>query len=57
MPDLVGPGPSWMYYSFAAGLWMYVITSVFSKRVTNSAIMNQVLNYGQPGWKAGSKDR
>lgn len=24
MPDLAGPGPSWMYYSFAAGLWMYV---------------------------------
>lgn len=21
MPDLVGPGPSWLYYSFAAGLW------------------------------------
>ncbi|KAI9842369.1 MAG: hypothetical protein M1837_007289 [Sclerophora amabilis] len=23
MPDLVGPGPSWLYYSFAFGLWMW----------------------------------
>ncbi|KAF9875720.1 CDP-alcohol phosphatidyltransferase [Colletotrichum karsti] len=23
MPDLVGPGPSWLYYSFAFGLFMY----------------------------------
>ncbi|MCJ1303450.1 hypothetical protein MMC08_006260 [Hypocenomyce scalaris] len=23
MPDLVGPGPTWLYYSFAFGLWMY----------------------------------
>jgi ethanolaminephosphotransferase len=22
IPDLVGPGPTWVYYSFAAGLWM-----------------------------------
>lgn len=21
MPDMIGPGPSWLYYSFAAGLW------------------------------------
>jgi len=23
MPDLVGPGPPWVYYSFAFGLWAY----------------------------------
>ncbi|KAK9474459.1 CDP-alcohol phosphatidyltransferase-domain-containing protein [Dipodascopsis tothii] len=23
VPDLVGPGPAWLYYSFAAGLWLY----------------------------------
>ncbi|KAM0562991.1 hypothetical protein ACHAPJ_001834 [Fusarium lateritium] len=23
MPDLVGPGPSWLYFSFALGLFMY----------------------------------
>ncbi|KAI9828658.1 MAG: hypothetical protein M1832_001761 [Thelocarpon impressellum] len=23
VPDLVGPGPPWLYYSFAIGLWMY----------------------------------
>lgn len=23
MPDLVGPGPPWLYYSFAFGLWAY----------------------------------
>lgn len=23
MPDLTGPGPSWLYHSFAIGLWMY----------------------------------
>ncbi|EGE01139.1 sn-1,2-diacylglycerol cholinephosphotransferase [Trichophyton equinum CBS 127.97] len=23
MPDLVGPAPSWVYYSFAIGIWMY----------------------------------
>ena len=22
MPDLIGPGPSWLYYSFALGLWL-----------------------------------
>lgn len=22
MPDLTGPGPSWLYYSFALGLWL-----------------------------------
>jgi ethanolaminephosphotransferase len=22
IPDLVGPAPSWVYYSFAAGMWM-----------------------------------
>lgn len=22
VPDLVGPGPTWVYYSFAAGLWL-----------------------------------
>lgn len=21
LPDLIGPGPSWLYYSFALGLW------------------------------------
>jgi ethanolaminephosphotransferase len=21
IPDLVGPGPAWIYYSFALGLW------------------------------------
>ena len=24
LPDLVGPGPSWLYYSFAFGLWACV---------------------------------
>ncbi|THC87594.1 hypothetical protein EYZ11_012962 [Aspergillus tanneri] len=23
VPDLIGPGPSWLYYSFAFGMWMY----------------------------------
>ncbi|KAL7771123.1 hypothetical protein CFE70_001065 [Pyrenophora teres f. teres 0-1] len=23
IPDLVGPAPSWVYYSFAFGMWMY----------------------------------
>ena len=23
IPELVGPGPSWLYYSFAFGVWMY----------------------------------
>jgi hypothetical protein len=23
VPDLVGPAPSWVYYSFAFGMWMY----------------------------------
>ena len=22
IPDLVGPAPSWVYYSFAFGMWM-----------------------------------
>lgn len=24
LPDMVGPGPSWLYWSFAFGLWAYV---------------------------------
>jgi hypothetical protein len=28
MPDLIGPGPSWLYYSFAFGLWAYGLTSL-----------------------------
>ncbi len=24
MPDLKGPGPGWLYFSFAFGLWAYV---------------------------------
>jgi ethanolaminephosphotransferase len=23
VPDLVGPGPEWMYWSFVVGLWIY----------------------------------
>jgi ethanolaminephosphotransferase len=23
VPDLVGPGPTWMYWSFVIGLWFY----------------------------------
>jgi ethanolaminephosphotransferase len=23
VPDLVGPGPTWMYWSFVIGLWAY----------------------------------
>ncbi|KAL8936141.1 MAG: hypothetical protein Q9216_005089 [Gyalolechia sp. 2 TL-2023] len=23
IPDLIGPAPSWLYYSFALGIWMY----------------------------------
>jgi ethanolaminephosphotransferase len=23
VPDLVGPGPTWMYWSFVIGLWIY----------------------------------
>ena len=23
VPDLVGPAPPWLCYSFAAGVWMY----------------------------------
>jgi ethanolaminephosphotransferase len=23
VPDLIGPGPAWMYWSFVLGLWIY----------------------------------
>ena len=23
VPDLIGPGPTWMYWSFVLGLWIY----------------------------------
>jgi hypothetical protein len=38
MPDLVGPGPPWLYYSFAFGLWAYETPLLKVKRACIDSI-------------------
>jgi len=50
MPDLVGPGPSWMYYSFAAGLWMYStmdnLDGKQARRTGTSSPLGELFDHG-----------
>ncbi|KAI5780725.1 sn-1,2-diacylglycerol cholinephosphotransferase-like protein [Peziza echinospora] len=50
MPDLVGPGPSWLYYSFAAGLWMYStmdnIDGKQARRTQSSSPLGELFDHG-----------
>jgi ethanolaminephosphotransferase len=50
MPDLVGPGPSWLYYSFAAGLFMYQtmdnIDGKQARRTGTSSGLGELFDHG-----------
>ncbi|KAL2443635.1 putative CDP-alcohol phosphatidyltransferase class-I family protein C22A12.10 [Exophiala dermatitidis] len=50
MPDLVGPGPSWLYYSFALGLWMYStmdnIDGKQARRTGTSSGLGELFDHG-----------
>ncbi|PQE22598.1 CDP-alcohol phosphatidyltransferase protein [Rutstroemia sp. NJR-2017a BVV2] len=50
MPDLVGPGPSWLYYSFAFGLWMYStmdnVDGKQARRTGTSSGLGELFDHG-----------
>ncbi|KAK9381485.1 CDP-alcohol phosphatidyltransferase-domain-containing protein [Kockiozyma suomiensis] len=50
VPDLVGPGPSWLYYSFAAGLWMYStmdnVDGKQARRTSSSSPLGELFDHG-----------
>ena len=49
-PDLVGPAPSWLYYSFAFGLWMYStmdnIDGKQARRTGTSSGLGELFDHG-----------
>ncbi|KAK4940593.1 hypothetical protein LTR10_019352 [Elasticomyces elasticus] len=50
IPDLIGPGPTWVYYSFAAGLWMYStmdnIDGKQARRTGTSSGLGELFDHG-----------
>ncbi|KAL4784704.1 CDP-alcohol phosphatidyltransferase-domain-containing protein [Aspergillus varians] len=50
MPDLIGPGPSWLYYSFALGLWMYStldnVDGKQARRTGTSSGLGELFDHG-----------
>ncbi|KAK3942113.1 CDP-alcohol phosphatidyltransferase [Diplogelasinospora grovesii] len=50
MPDLVGPGPAWLYYSFAFGLFMYQtmdnIDGKQARRTGTSSGLGELFDHG-----------
>ncbi|KAI9680086.1 MAG: hypothetical protein M1817_005102 [Caeruleum heppii] len=50
MPDLKGPGPSWLYYSFAIGLWMYStmdnVDGKQARRTGTSSGLGELFDHG-----------
>ncbi|KAJ9151862.1 Cholinephosphotransferase 1 [Pleurostoma richardsiae] len=50
MPDLIGPGPSWLYYSFAFGLFMYQtmdnIDGKQARRTGTSSGLGELFDHG-----------
>ncbi|KAK5307754.1 hypothetical protein LTR99_000726 [Exophiala xenobiotica] len=50
IPDLVGPGPTWVYYSFAAGLWIYStmdnIDGKQARRTGTSSGLGELFDHG-----------
>ncbi|KAI9760064.1 MAG: hypothetical protein M4579_001897 [Chaenotheca gracillima] len=50
MPDLVGPGPHWLYYSFAFGLWMYStmdnVDGKQARRTGTSSGLGELFDHG-----------
>ena len=52
IPDLVGPAPSWVYYSFAFGMWMYGVSCYALPHACTDQRPQQVLHHGQCRWQA-----
>lgn len=50
IPDLIGPGPSWLYYSFAFGLWMYStldnVDGKQARRTGTSSPLGELFDHG-----------
>ncbi|RMZ82001.1 hypothetical protein DV737_g2312, partial [Chaetothyriales sp. CBS 132003] len=50
IPDLVGPGPTWVYYSFALGLWLYStmdnIDGKQARRTGTSSPLGELFDHG-----------
>ncbi|KAI1477046.1 hypothetical protein K445DRAFT_19026 [Daldinia sp. EC12] len=50
MPDLVGPGPSWLYFSFAFGLFMYQtmdnVDGKQARRTGTSSGLGELFDHG-----------
>lgn len=50
IPDLVGPGPTWVYYSFALGLWMYQtmdnVDGKQARRTGTSSGLGELFDHG-----------
>lgn len=50
VPDLVGPAPSWIYYSFAAGVWMYStmdnVDGKQARRTGTSSPLGELFDHG-----------
>ncbi|KAF2635321.1 ethanolaminephosphotransferase 1 [Massarina eburnea CBS 473.64] len=50
VPDLVGPAPSWVYYSFAFGIWMYStmdnVDGKQARRTGTSSPLGELFDHG-----------
>ncbi|KAI9146431.1 CDP-alcohol phosphatidyltransferase-domain-containing protein [Paraphysoderma sedebokerense] len=50
VPDLKGPGPSWIYYSFAAGIWLYStfdnVDGKQARRTGTSSPLGELFDHG-----------
>ncbi|KAF2013449.1 ethanolaminephosphotransferase 1 [Aaosphaeria arxii CBS 175.79] len=50
VPDLVGPAPSWVYFSFAFGLWMYStmdnVDGKQARRTGTSSPLGELFDHG-----------
>ncbi|PNY26771.1 CDP-alcohol phosphatidyltransferase class-I family protein [Tolypocladium capitatum] len=50
MPDLVGPGPAWLYFSFASGLFMYQtmdnVDGKQARRTGTSSGLGELFDHG-----------
>ncbi|RKP05961.1 sn-1,2-diacylglycerol cholinephosphotransferase [Thamnocephalis sphaerospora] len=50
IPDLYGPAPSWMYFSFAAGIWLYStfdnVDGKQARRTGTSSPLGELFDHG-----------
>ncbi|KAG5461022.1 MAG: CDP-alcohol phosphatidyltransferase-domain-containing protein, partial [Olpidium bornovanus] len=50
IPDLIGPAPSWMYFSFAVGLWLYStfdnVDGKQARRTKSSSPLGELFDHG-----------